>query len=49
LQHAHEGLDGKVQERLINWGDAICDAALRAQVDRSPPHAPFPCPEAGVG
>ena len=26
-------LDGEVQERLINWGYAACDAGLRAHVD----------------
>ena len=28
-----EAMDGDEQERLINWGYAICDAALRAHVD----------------
>src|SRR5262249_24491414 len=38
------------QERLINWGYAACDAAMRAHIDpgaRRP--AAFPFPEAGVG
>lgn len=37
------------QERLINWGYAVCDAALRRHVDPSIP-APegFPYPAAGV-
>jgi NTE family protein len=43
-------LDPALQERLINWGYAITDAALRAHVDG---HlgAPkdFPYPKAGVG
>lgn len=42
-------LDDDVQERLINWGYAVCDAALRRHVD---PHidkpAGFPYPAAGV-
>jgi NTE family protein len=28
-----QAMDGDEQERLINWGYAICDAALRAHVD----------------
>jgi NTE family protein len=33
------------QERLINWGYAICDAAMRRWVDSSlPPPAGFPYP-----
>jgi NTE family protein len=28
-----QALDRDEQERLINWGYAICDAALRAHVD----------------
>ena len=28
-----EAMDGDEQERLINWGYAICDAALRAHLD----------------
>jgi NTE family protein len=33
------------QERLINWGYAICDAAVRRWVDRTlPPPAGFPYP-----
>lgn len=38
------------QERLINWGYAICDAAMRAHVQSGEPSAPqFPYPVAGVG
>jgi NTE family protein len=43
-------LDSTRQERLINWGYAICDAGLRAHVDRElDPPAGFPYPEAAVG
>jgi NTE family protein len=40
----------ELQERLINWGYAVTDAALRAHVDTSLP-APggFPYPASGVG
>ena len=38
------------QEKLINWGYAVCDAAMRAHVDRSlPAPSGFPYPAAGVG
>jgi NTE family protein len=38
------------QERLINWGYAICDAALRRHVDPSLPRPDaLPHPVAGVG
>lgn len=42
-------MDDTLQERLINWGYAVCDAALRRHVDAtiaSP--AKFPYPAAGV-
>lgn len=42
-------LDESVQERLINWGYAVCDAALRKHVDpqiKKP--ADFPYPATGV-
>jgi NTE family protein len=43
-------LDALVQERLINWGYAVCDAALRAHVDpRLPAPRGFPYDRAGVG
>jgi NTE family protein len=43
-------LDNEVQERLINWGYAACDAGLRAYVDQSlPVPGGFPYPAAGVG
>ena len=38
------------QERLINWGYAITDAALRQHLDPTiPPATAFPYPAAGVG
>ena len=39
------------QERLINWGYAVCDAAIRAHVAEyktAPPAAGFPYPATGV-
>lgn len=41
-------LDDKTQKRLINWGYAICDAAIRSHVDTSIPLGTFPYPGAGV-
>ncbi|HEX8221856.1 MAG TPA: patatin-like phospholipase family protein [Chloroflexia bacterium] len=43
-------LGPRVQEQLVNWGYAVCDAALRRYVDPALP-APqdFPYPTAGVG
>jgi NTE family protein len=43
-------IDELVQEQLINWGYAICDAAMRLHVvtNAAPPSA-FPYPAAGVG
>lgn len=45
-----KGLSSDTQERLINWGYAVCDAAMRRHVDGSlpEPHA-FPYPVVGVG
>jgi NTE family protein len=45
-----KGMDSVLQERLINWGYAVCDAAMRRHVDStlSPPSG-FPYPSAGVG
>lgn len=37
------------QDRLINWGYAVTDAALRAHVDASLPRGAFPYPASGVG
>ena len=42
-------MDDTLQERLINWGYAVCDAALRAHVDPSLRRADaFPYPAVGV-
>jgi NTE family protein len=41
-------LDDKTQKRLINWGYAICDAAIRSHVDTTMPQGTFPYPGAGV-
>ena len=39
-----------VQERLINWGYAVCDAAIRKHVaPQLPAPAAFPYPAEGVG
>ena len=44
------GSTSVVQERLINWGYAACDAGMRAHVDPALP-APggFPYPAPGIG
>ncbi len=43
-------LDAGLQEKLINWGYAICDAGLRRHVDSNiPAPADFPYPQVGVG
>jgi NTE family protein len=40
-----ERLDADVQERLINWGYAVCDAAVRCHYDpQAPRPAGFPFP-----
>jgi len=45
-----ERMPDELQERLINWGYAACDAAMRTHVvDQSAPPARFPYPEWGVG
>jgi NTE family protein len=36
------------QERLINWGYAICDAAMRSHVTQNVPVGRFPYPSAGI-
>lgn len=43
-------LDSKTQKKLINWGYAVCDAAIRKHVDGSHENpANFPYPDKGVG
>lgn len=43
-------LPQQTQQRLINWGYAVCDAAMRAYVDKTlPAPAGFPYPAQGVG
>jgi NTE family protein len=43
-------MDDSLQERLINWGYAVTDAALRAHVDTTvTAPAGFPYPASGVG
>jgi NTE family protein len=43
-------LDSTTQERLINWGYAVCDAAMRKHVDPSlPKPGGFPYTKANVG
>lgn len=45
-----KAIDKTQQEQLINWGYAVCDAALRAHVDdKIPPPVDFPYPGSGVG
>jgi len=42
-------LSDTVQERLINWGYAVCDAAVRKYADPAlPPPSDFPYPATGV-
>ena len=42
-------LPDDLQERLINWGYAVCDAALRTHLKPAPAKpAGFPYPTAGV-
>jgi NTE family protein len=42
-------LSDEEQERLVNWGYAVTDAALRRHYDTDLPRGTFPYPEAGVG
>lgn len=45
-----DALPAITQERLINWGYAVCDAAMRSHVEKGWPRpAGFPYPAAGVG
>jgi NTE family protein len=44
-----EALEASLQERLINWGYAICDVAMRVHLDPALPSATgFPYPTTGV-
>lgn len=43
-------LDQPTQDRLINWGYAICDTAMRKWVDETlPAPSGFPCPDHPLG
>ena len=43
-------MDERLQERLINWGYAVCDAAMRRWVvPNAPAPGGFPYPNARVG
>jgi len=45
-----KAIEAKQQEQLINWGYAVCDAAMRAHVDSTlPAPVDFPYPGSGVG
>jgi NTE family protein len=42
-------LDNTLQEQLINWGYAVCDAAIRTHLDQTlKPPSGFPYPNSGV-
>jgi NTE family protein len=44
-----KALDPTLQEKIINWGYAVCDAAMRKHVDDTlPAPVAFPYPAAGV-
>ena len=44
-----KAMDDKLQEQLINWGYAVCDAAIRRHVTPSPRgEIAFPYPNVGV-
>jgi len=43
-------LESETQKRIVNWGYAVCDAAMRKHVDSSLPEPTgFPYPEVGIG
>jgi NTE family protein len=43
-------MDSVLQERLINWGYAVCDAAIRRHLEPAiAPPTGFPYPASGVG
>jgi NTE family protein len=41
-------LESHYQERLINWGYAICDTAIRAHVDKTVPKGSIPYPNSPI-
>jgi len=41
-------LSDELQEQLINWGYAVCDAALRRHVDQELPRGAFPYESVGI-
>jgi NTE family protein len=41
-------MDDALQERLINWGYAVCDGALRAHLGQAAMPKGFPYPQRGV-
>lgn len=41
-------LDARLQERLINWGYAVCDAAIRRHNPALNPPVSFPYPTVGI-
>jgi NTE family protein len=44
-----DGMPDELQERLINWGYAVCDAGLRKHLDEgADPPAGFPFPDVAV-
>lgn len=42
-------IEPALQEQLINWGYAVCDAALRKHMDAALLRGSFPYPSTGVG
>jgi NTE family protein len=43
-------LESGLQEQLVNWGYAACDAAMRLHVEKNAaPPSGFPYPAAGLG
>jgi len=45
-----KSMERQLQERLINWGYAVCDAGMRRHVDQAiAPPLGFPYPASGVG
>jgi NTE family protein len=42
-------LDSVIQQRFVNWGYAVCDAAMRKHVVNAASAGLFPYPKTGVG